>query len=98
MCPRSPSFTPVRLKTVLNARASLYSAFPSSARTTIARALDTETFFKSAKIKGLPLRHITEVPLKSNSILEMSTSISSLSRSAMTTTVPPPKLSLAIAS
>lgn len=58
----------------------------------------THTFFRSAKIRGLPLLHITDVPLKLNSILAMSSSISSLSRSAMTTTIPPPKLSLAIAS
>lgn len=56
------------------------------------------TFFRSAKIRGLPLLHITDVPRKSNSILAMSSSISSLSRSAITTTIPPHKLSLAMAS
>lgn len=56
------------------------------------------TFFRSASIRGLPLLHMTDVPLKSNSIFAISSSISSLSRSAITTTIPPPKLSLAMAS
>lgn len=55
------------------------------------------TFLRSANIRGLPLLHMTDVPLKSNSILAMSTSISSFSFSAITTTIPPPKLLLAMA-
>lgn len=56
------------------------------------------TFFRSASIRGLPLLHITDVPIKSNSSFAISISISSLSLSERTTITPPPMLLFAIVS